>query len=493
MEFWFQPEATRTPTSAFDFGYISSVNHQQRFAIAPFQGAVELGPNDAGVGVSIGTNGIGVYEHSAGYLPSRLVYDTSLNGWNHVAVVYKDKKPSLYLNGQLVASRDVASNYIVHPSQFLGEVSLSFSPGNPFLGEYGRFKGGVDEFRIWNKALTSTEIKANWQKVLKGNEAGLVAYWSFDEGQGVNTKDKVGGALGSLKYGATWGNGNIPFTNSFPGRRYTYDPVFNQLTSFTDDLGHKTLYKLDAKGNIASITQIVGTLDTSTSTIKDDLVTTMTYTANGLLDTVSDPLKQKTDYNYDVFGRLTQIIFDDLSTRSFAYDRAGNQTRVTDENGNLTQFQYDKLNRVTQITEADPDGPTKPLTSPITKFTYDAMGNLTELTDARGNLTKYQYDNLNRRTKTIAADPDGTGPLTSPMTSYSYDAQGNLTAMSDPRGKTTRYFYDERDRRTQMIDAAGVVTLYEYDDDDNLTKVIESGGAQPLFAGNYSGLRKVEF
>ena len=71
----------------------------QRYAIAPQHG----GDVDyAGAGVSVGTNGISVYEHATDYMPSTLVYDTPISGWTHVAVVYNNGQPNLYINGTWV-------------------------------------------------------------------------------------------------------------------------------------------------------------------------------------------------------------------------------------------------------------------------------------------------------------------------------------------------------------------------------------------------------
>jgi len=55
-----------------------------------------------GAGVSVGTNGVSVFEHGGNYVPSLLVYDTPIQTWTHVAVVYSNRQPALYLNGNLV-------------------------------------------------------------------------------------------------------------------------------------------------------------------------------------------------------------------------------------------------------------------------------------------------------------------------------------------------------------------------------------------------------
>jgi hypothetical protein len=52
-------------------------------------------------------------------------------------------------------------------------------------------------------------------------------------------------------------------------KTYTYDSTFNQMTSVTDEQGHKTLYTLDpVTGNVLTSTQVVGHLDTDLVAVK---------------------------------------------------------------------------------------------------------------------------------------------------------------------------------------------------------------------------------
>ena len=295
--------------------------------------------------------------------------------------------------------------------------------------------------------------------------------------------------------------------NSSATQSYAYDPIFNQVTSYTDELGRLTLNDLDPNnGNILSTTRVVGEVGGD-----DDLVTSYTYTDAGLVDTMTDPLGRVMDYEYDDTGRLIKethaVGTADEASIEYEYDDAGNQTAVIDENDNRSSFEYDELNRVTEITEADPDGEGE-LTSPVTTLSYDESGNLIETIDPLGNSTKLEYDELNRPIKTtdsldrettyeyddagnIIAMIDGSGRRTQskydsrdrlietidPLgnsTKYKYDLNNNLTAVTDPLGNTTRSFYDTRDRLFRTIDAEGNVTNYEYDGADNLIATVDA-------------------
>ena len=256
------------------------------------------------------------------------------------------------------------------------------------------------------------------------------------------------------------------------GQSFTYDRMFHQVTSFTDELGRQTLFNIDpSNGNVRSITQVVGALGGG-----DDVVTQFTYTPRGLVETRIDPLGRVTHWSYDALGRvitvtLAQGTADEVS-RHFEYDPAGNVTAYINENGARTEFVYDAMNRLVRITEADPDG-AGPLASPVIEYAYDAAGNLVAMVDPRGNTTLYEYDAMNRLTR--VADAQGNERR------YVYDDSGNLVSYFDPNGHQTRYVYDARNRLVEQIDDNGGQTFYAYDLDDNLTSRIDPVGNETLW------------
>ncbi len=146
MEFWALPTAGRATTPETYTGIAGISN--QRYAIYPENGG--YGP--VGAGVSVGTNGVSVFEHGAVYLSSLLVYDAPIVGWTHVAVVYENRQPKLYLNGVLVRT-GLASTRNPYPSTGLGEAgSLNLN--------YGYYAGLLDEVSIYNRPLSATEIQS---------------------------------------------------------------------------------------------------------------------------------------------------------------------------------------------------------------------------------------------------------------------------------------------------------------------------------------------
>jgi hypothetical protein len=141
MEFWAWPTASRDTTPESTDG--TDGDGGQRYAISPANG--RFGP--AGAGVSVGTNGVSVFEAGDAYIPALLVYDTPITNWAHIAVVYSNQQPSLYLNGVLVHT-GLTSLRSSFPSTCFADGGFG----------YGFYAGLLDEVSIYNRALSGLEI-----------------------------------------------------------------------------------------------------------------------------------------------------------------------------------------------------------------------------------------------------------------------------------------------------------------------------------------------
>lgn len=120
----------------------------QHYAVSPLHGYSNWGSNNhAGVGLSVGTNGISVYQHSSNLLSPLLTWHGSVTANTHVAVVFNDNQPSLYVNGVLVAT-GLQSNRELHPPTELGGIG------------WGYFDGSVADFIVWNEALTAAGVSS---------------------------------------------------------------------------------------------------------------------------------------------------------------------------------------------------------------------------------------------------------------------------------------------------------------------------------------------
>ncbi|GAB4035323.1 glycosyl hydrolase [Spirosoma jeollabukense] len=92
------------------------------YAIYPPSGVELYGAGHAACGLCVGRNGVAVWERTSGKPVFKLGAPTPISGWSHVALVYKEGVPAVYINGKLIqAGKSGAS--IVHPG--LGQASLS--------------------------------------------------------------------------------------------------------------------------------------------------------------------------------------------------------------------------------------------------------------------------------------------------------------------------------------------------------------------------------
>jgi RHS repeat-associated protein len=168
MEAWVYPQATHDQADAESITGTAGVSGPQRYVVFPAIGET-WGTGHAGAGFSVGTNGVNVYEHAGGYLPAVLVWKGTISGWTHIAIVYSNGLPKLYINGEWKKD-GLKSNKIIHPSANVGGSS------------YGYFQGMVEELRVWNKARTVQEINQDRNKTIDpATVIGLSAYYRFDE------------------------------------------------------------------------------------------------------------------------------------------------------------------------------------------------------------------------------------------------------------------------------------------------------------------------
>lgn len=180
-------------------------------AVAATHGdTLQAGGGHAGAGVSVGRNGVVVFEHGANYFAPVLSHSATIEDWTHVAVVYRDNQPTLYLNGR-VARQGLRSRYTVHSSAEAGQ------------GSGGTFKGDLGGFEHFGRALGDADLA---EAVRLGPPVGAdvlpdVELWSGGRGrfQALVARDgdyevytrrgtvltrSVGGMPEALPVGETW-------------------------------------------------------------------------------------------------------------------------------------------------------------------------------------------------------------------------------------------------------------------------------------------------
>ena len=211
-EAWVKPTSTHQIDAETTFSGTGVAG--QKYLVWPYQGTSIHGSNDhAASGISVGTNGVSVYEHRASYMPPLLVHQDTITDWTHIAVVCENKSYSLYINGSL--ARTGLTSVITNVYANIGETGNA-QLGGIGGGGYGYYEGGLDDFRLWDYARSEKEIKQNMFSELDGNELGLIANYNFEQMDrndsivedvvGVMHSERIGGdTIGS--YGPKFING----------------------------------------------------------------------------------------------------------------------------------------------------------------------------------------------------------------------------------------------------------------------------------------------
>ena len=181
IEVWVKPSA---PINLPDQGGTGNNNHggiiypEEGRSIAQFDGH-----KNAGVGLSVGNNGVVVFIQPKIYggpyhqKVALLVHRADIDKWTHVAVVFTGRQPVLYLDGKF-AARGIT-----------GTVQLWLWPrqiGGNHAG-FGNFSGMLDELCLWNRSLGFQEIENHSKEPVKGSESGMILYYDFNRIDGDGT------------------------------------------------------------------------------------------------------------------------------------------------------------------------------------------------------------------------------------------------------------------------------------------------------------------
>ncbi len=155
MEMWFKPEGDQ-PDYA---GLLVNPTNNNGIVYVGWQGDEMLRLN-------------ATTDNGDGYAGPTLTHAVATGEWHHVVAIVTDTSRTLILDGTSYTEK----------ADFTAE---DFSVSETFIGYYGVdtrvFKGLVDEVRVWDVARTEQEINDSKSIELTGSEAGLVAYYNFND------------------------------------------------------------------------------------------------------------------------------------------------------------------------------------------------------------------------------------------------------------------------------------------------------------------------
>ncbi|MGQ5609647.1 MULTISPECIES: RHS repeat-associated core domain-containing protein [unclassified Streptomyces] len=322
------------------------------------------------------------------------------------------------------------------------------------------------------------------QKLPLGATASVTAYQTIAGTDLPNDFTTADGRKDSFKYDTNGNTMSVTTSGTAGGiREYTYNKdtptcggFEGQRCTAKDGNGKVTSFTYDDQGNLIKVKPPAPLGET-----------TYTYDALGRIETVKDGRGITTVYGYDSRDRVHEVSSTNF-TVTYSYDGDGNVTSRTDASG-TTKWDYDKLNRESVRTLQNgaqtalaytPGGDVDFYTDPTgtTDYTWDKAGRLDYLTAPDGKKTDFDYNNNDKRTKTVY--PGGT------TQTVTIDKNGRPQAIKTTSGTQTfvdlTYSYanagkDTTKIRTRTDNLTKLKTTYTYDTQDRLSYALEADAA----------------
>jgi hypothetical protein len=219
------------------------------------------------------------------------------NEWHHTAFTYDGTTLKLYVDGTLDGTLAITGTITTNASPL--DIGYN-SPLNlyPFIGK-------IDEVRVWNTTRTFSEILATMNSSLIGNEAGLVAYYNFND----NSRSGVGRtvnnlciATGSTLNGSTYGTALTPVFECAPPPFTT--PECNMVLNGTTDYAQAAN---NAAINLAQFSVGAYFKTTITGTVKSILLKDVDGTNNNYKLSISATNKVQISFVNTAFTTVSAI------------------------------------------------------------------------------------------------------------------------------------------------------------------------------------------
>lgn len=277
---------------------------------------------------------------------------------------------------------------------------------------------------------------------------------------------------------------SVPYTTTGRSRTttFTYHPEGTngefQAASIDGprtDVNDISTFTYTAEGYIASVTNPLGHVTQVTSynsrglplsTIdSNNVVTNMIYHPRGWLlsSTVVDPTSAGNDATttneYDDIGQLTKVTLPNGAFLSYEYDSAHRLTAISNNLGERVEYTLDLAGNITLENNKNSGGSITRTQARV----YDDLSRLVQAIGGANQLTEMTYDDNGNNTAT-SLDPLGINQ----STLQAFDALDRLTTVTDALNNDSVFVYDARDNLISVTDQRGLTTSYVYDGLDNL-------------------------
>ena len=306
VEAWVKTTST-TDTKVFAYGGAALY---QRFSLGINNGSIGVEAND-----------------------SEVIWTSTVNDglWHHLAVVYPGSggiaAASVYVDGVLLTTMS---------TNWHGSFALATTTGAAFIGSLGGtsffLAGTIDELRVWNVARTQAQIVAAKGAELTGTEAGLVAYYPFNQGVagGTNTADNGGGMSNDTNSNPKLTNVTFRSNSAGYGGGMYNNKSYSTLTNVTIS-GNRAAVGgggggvYNVKGTITLINSLVDGNTARTNTSSHQTYGTVTATTSWLSPNDTSAAQVKLDAN----GKPTAPTGLQIGTTCPATDLVGTKRGTT--------------------------------------------------------------------------------------------------------------------------------------------------------------------
>jgi len=184
------------------------------------------------------------------------------------------------------------------------------------------------------------------------------------------------------------------YVNTSLVKEIIYDDINNDITEkyYRDD-SNFTQKKIDKDWN-GNTVQIQEWTAVTPGSVDANIVTNYAYDLAGncisMTNAAGSTEEETYTYNYNILGKLEEVIYPDGNSETSIYDDNGNLIKQVDRNGNLLEYKYDSINMLrTENTYkvGDHDDPVSTI-----ETDYGQFGAPVSITEKKGTDRSYKYE-----------------------------------------------------------------------------------------------------